>query len=98
MITSLEEAITRLSYIDELKNKLAYDHFSTKQELPFACYTYDFDTSGADDYNGVQWIDFILELYALVPPNEYISNNSLTFGASALGRILLFPCSSTKFS
>lgn len=64
MITSIEEALRRIAYLDELQGKLAYDHFTTKQTLPFACYTFDFDTSGADDYNGVQWIDFTLELYA----------------------------------
>lgn len=64
MITSLDEAIKRIAYLDELNGKLAYDHFSTAQALPFACYTFDFDTSGADDYNGVQWINFNLELYA----------------------------------
>ena len=64
MITSLDEAIKRIAYLDELNGKLAYDHFSTAQALPFACYTFDFDTGGADDYNGVQWINFTLELYA----------------------------------
>ena len=64
MITSIEEALRRIAYLDELQGKLAYDHFTTKQNLPYACYTFDFDTSGADDYNGVQWIDFTLELYA----------------------------------
>ena len=64
MITSLDEAIKRIAYLDELNGKLAYDHFTTAQALPFACYTFDFDTSGADDYNGVQWINFNLELYA----------------------------------
>jgi len=64
MINSIEEAIRRIVTITELSNKLAYDHFTTAQTLPFACYTYDFVTDGADDYNGVQWIDFNLELYS----------------------------------
>ena len=62
MIHSTEEAIQRIESILELQNKLAYDHFTTPQQLPFACYTYDFDTDGTDDYKGVIWIDFTLEL------------------------------------
>lgn len=64
MIQSTEEAIQRIDSILELKDKLAYDHFSTPQTLPFAVYTYDFHTDGADDYKGVTWIDFTLELYS----------------------------------
>ena len=64
MIYSIREAITRLETITELSGKIVFDHFTTAQTLPFACYLYDFDTSGADDYNGIQWIDFKLELYA----------------------------------
>ena len=63
MIHSVQEAIQRIEAIPELSGKLAYDHFTTPQQLPFAAYTYDSDTSGADDYHGVQWIDFHLELY-----------------------------------
>ena len=64
MINSIEEAIQRIVSVPELSSKLAYDHFTSPQALPFACYTYDFATGGADDYSGVQWIDFTLELYA----------------------------------
>ena len=64
MITSIEEAIRRIVSVPELSSKLAYDHFSTPQALPFATYSFDFDTGGADDYSGVQWINFTLELYA----------------------------------
>lgn len=64
MIQSIKEALERVDSILELKNKIAYDHFTEPQELPFACYTYDYDTDGADDYNGVTWIDFTLELYS----------------------------------
>lgn len=64
MIQSIEEVIERIETIPELKDKIVYDHFTTPQELPFSCYTYDFDTDGADDYKGVQWIDFRLELYS----------------------------------
>ena len=64
MIHSIEEAIQRIESLIELKDKLAYDHFSKPQNLPFACYTYDYDTDGADDYKGVTWIDFVLELYS----------------------------------
>lgn len=64
MIYSVKDAIDRIETVAELKNKIAYDHFTTAQQLPFAAYTYDFDTSGADDYNGIQWIDFHLELYS----------------------------------
>ena len=64
MIYSIKEAIKRLETITELSGKIVYDHFTTAQTLPFACYLYDFDTSGADDYHGRQWIDFKLELYA----------------------------------
>ena len=64
MIYSIREAITRLETITELSGKIVFDHFTTAQTLPFACYLYDFDTSGADDYKGIQWIDFKLELYA----------------------------------
>lgn len=63
MVKSIQEAIQRIEAIPGLTGKLAYDHFSTPQSLPFAAYTYDFNTSGADDYNGVQWIDFRIELY-----------------------------------
>ena len=63
MIHSVQEAIQRIEAISELTGKVVYDHFTTAQQLPFACYLYDFDTSGADDYNGVQWINFRFELY-----------------------------------
>lgn len=63
MIYSIREAITRLETITELSGKIVFDHFTTAQTLPFACYLYDFDTSGADDYHGIQWINFRLELY-----------------------------------
>ena len=64
MIHSVDEAVERVESILELKNKFVYDHFTTPQQLPFAAYTYDYDTDGADDYKGVQWIDFTLELYS----------------------------------
>lgn len=64
MIQSIQEAIDRVESILELKNKLVYDHFTEAQELPFAAYTYDYITGGADDYKGVSWIDFRLELYS----------------------------------
>lgn len=64
MIYSIKEAITRLETLTELSGKIAFDHFTTEKTLPFACYLYDFDTSGADDYHGVQWIDFTIELYS----------------------------------
>lgn len=64
MIHSIEEVIQRIESIPELHDKLAYDHFTTPQALPFACYTYDSDTDGADDYKGIEWIDFTLELYS----------------------------------
>ena len=64
MIRSIEEYIQRIESIIEIKDKLAYDHFSTPQTLPFAVYTYDYDTDGADDYKGISWIDFTLELYS----------------------------------
>lgn len=63
MIRSIEEVLARLDTIIEIKDKLVYDHFTVPQELPFAAYTYDFATGGADDYKGIQWIDFTLELY-----------------------------------
>lgn len=64
MIYSVLEAIQRIESISELNGKLAYDHFTEAKDLPFAAYNYDFDTSGADDYNGIQWINFRLELYS----------------------------------
>ena len=63
MIHSIQEAIQRIEAISELTGKVVYDHFTTAQQLPFACYLYDFDTSGADDYHGIQRINFRLELY-----------------------------------
>lgn len=64
MIQSVKEAIQRIEAITELTGKVAYDHFSEAKQLPFAVYTYDFTTTGADDYNGVQMIDFSIELYS----------------------------------
>ena len=64
MVHSVKEAITRLETLTELSGKVVYDHFTTAKTLPFACYLYNSDTSGADDYHGIQWIDFRLELYA----------------------------------
>lgn len=64
MVHSVQEAIRRLEAIPELSNKIAYDHFTTAQTLPYAVYSYDFTTTGADDYNGVQMIDFTIELYS----------------------------------
>lgn len=66
MIQNINEVIDRLETIPELYNKVVYDHFTTAQQLPFAAYTYTFITSGADDYKGVQWISFNLELYTEV--------------------------------
>ena len=64
MVQSIKEAIQRLEAITELNGKIAYDHFTTAQTLPFAAYKYDFETVGADDYNAVQMIDFTIELYS----------------------------------
>lgn len=64
MLCSVKEAIQRLEAIPELNGKIAYDHFTTEQVLPFAVYTYDFTTTGADDYHSVQMIDFTIELYS----------------------------------
>jgi hypothetical protein len=64
MVQSVKEAITRIEAITELTGKVAYDHFSEAKQLPFAVYAYDFSTTGADDYNGVQMIEFSLELYS----------------------------------
>jgi hypothetical protein len=64
MIHSIKEAIQRIESILELQNKLAYDHFTTPQQLPYACYIYDYETKGADDYTGISWVDFTLELYS----------------------------------
>lgn len=64
MIRSVEEVLGRLESLPQLQNKIAYDHFSEPQQLPFAAYTFDADTDGADDYKGVAYIDFTLELYA----------------------------------
>lgn len=63
MIHSVLEAIQRIESISELNGKLACDHFTEPKALPFAAYNYDFNTSGADDFNGIQWINFRLELY-----------------------------------
>ena len=63
MIRSVEEVLARLESLPQLHNKIAYDHFSEPQ-LPFAAYTFDADSDGADDYKGVAYIDFTLELYA----------------------------------
>ena len=64
MVYSIKEAINIIEAIPELTGKLAYDHFTTAVKLPFAAYTYDFRTTGADDYHGVRVIDFTLELYS----------------------------------
>lgn len=64
MIHSLQEAIQRIESIIELKDKLAYDHFTTPQTFPYAVYTFKCDSEGADDFKGVLWTDFTLELYS----------------------------------
>lgn len=64
MIHSIEEAISRIEAISELQNKLVYDHYTSEQQLPFAAFTYNYITDGADDYKGVSWVDFRLELYS----------------------------------
>lgn len=64
MIRSIEEVLARLETIIEIKDKLVYDHFTEPQQLPYAAYNYKFTTGGADDYKGVQWIQFTLELYS----------------------------------
>ena len=60
MIHSVLEVIQRIESISELNGKLAYDHFTEPKTLPFAAYNYDFDTSGADDYNGVQSVQLLV--------------------------------------
>lgn len=64
MIRSIEEVLSRLEGLTKLQNKIAYDHFSEPQTLPFATYIFSTTTDGADDYKGVAYIDFTLELYA----------------------------------
>ena len=64
MVQSVKEVIQRIEAITGLNGKIAYDHFSTTQALPYAVYIYDFQTTGADDYNAVQMIDFTIELYS----------------------------------
>ena len=64
MVHSVKEAIRRIESIIELNDKIAYDHFTTPQTLPFAVYKFDCDSGGADDFKGVIWNDFIIELYS----------------------------------
>ena len=65
MVYNVKEAITRIELIPELTDKLTYDFFTGEApKLPFAAYTYDFTTGGADDYYGVQYVEFKLELYS----------------------------------
>lgn len=63
MVYSIKEVIARVESLPELKDKFVFDHFTNVPKLPFAAYLYNYNTSGADDYNGVQYIDFRLELY-----------------------------------
>ena len=64
MVHSVQEAIRRIESIIELNDKIAYDHFTKPQTLPFAVYKFDCDSGGADDFKGVIWTDFIIELYS----------------------------------
>lgn len=64
MIRSVTDVIAIIDDIPQLKDKIVYDHFTTDTALPFAAYTYDFATNGADDFKGVQWVNFNLELYS----------------------------------
>ena len=77
MIRSIEEVLTRLETIIEIKDKIVYDHFTEPQQLPYAAYYYDYATDGADDYKGIQWIQFTLELYS-DPRNINLERKILT--------------------
>lgn len=77
MIRSIDDVLDRFKYIPQLQNKIVYDHFSTAQTLPFAAYTYTSYTDGADDFKGIQWINFNLELYTEIRDFE-LENTILT--------------------
>ena len=64
MTHTIQEIIGRIDSIPALQGKVVYDHFTTPVNPPFAAYYYTFNTSGADDYNAIQWIDFTLEIYS----------------------------------
>lgn len=61
MIYTIEEAVNRLS---EVFPRLAYDHFSEPQKLPFACYTFSMNNDGADDRKDIIWVDMDVEVYS----------------------------------
>ena len=63
MVHSVQEAIRRIESIIELNDKIAYDHFTTPQTLPYAVYTYKCDSKGANDFKGI--IAFFIAYYII---------------------------------
>lgn len=63
MINSIKEIGTRLSAIAELKNKVAFNHFSESKTLPFAVYDFSQSSQGADDLHSVLKTSVTISLY-----------------------------------
>lgn len=75
----IEEIPERLMSIGGLGGRVAYDHFSTEQALPFCCYTFDMKTEGADDMHSVRRTSVTVELYQESPDYSLISELLDTF-------------------
>lgn len=63
MINSIEQIGTRLSEISEIKNKVAFNHFSEAQTLPFAVYDFSQSSEGADDLHNLLRTSVVVTLY-----------------------------------
>lgn len=63
MINDPEQIAERLMSIPELGQRIAFDHFSTPQQFPFAVYSFSLSSGGADDMHNLLTADVSVELY-----------------------------------
>lgn len=63
MLNNIKEIPERLKKIESLNGRIAFSHFSTPQNLPYAVYVFDKETDGADDYHNLRRVSATIELY-----------------------------------
>ena len=64
MINTIKAIPDRLDAIKKLKNKVAYNHFTEPQELPYAAYLVNRSSTGADDMHNLIQVNATIELYS----------------------------------
>lgn len=63
MMQYAAEIPERLLVVSGLQGKIAFNHFSEPQQLPYAAYDFQYSSDGADDMHSLLTCDVSIELY-----------------------------------